>query len=370
MAGMFYSLQEVMDKLGKSEDELADLVKEGKLREFRDGPNLLFKVEEVDSFVAEMQVEESGDIELEDSGDEISLESAESKDGGDEISLGGGDTTAVTSEGVSVLGESDADDYKIADDTMAETKIASGATSFLDEALGSKGSGEVSMEEIEEDVNLDSFGSGSGLLDLSLQADDTSLGGILDEIYTPEGEQGEDVPAASAVDVAAEAEQLLGEDESAEPVEAAMAMPTGAVAYIEPESDKASNLLGVMLFIPLVVILYTIIAAASAGKSALPGIVSATKGIIWFVVIGASALVAVIGGAGLFMGGGGGVKTKKVKAKKAKKAKKPKKKKSKKGEEAKAAQEPVEQEAAESAEAIESIEDVAGLDDIGEDEQI
>ena len=34
-----------------------------------------------------------------------------------------------------------------------------------------------------DDINLDSFGSGSGLLDLSLQADDTSLGGILDEIY-------------------------------------------------------------------------------------------------------------------------------------------------------------------------------------------
>lgn len=42
------------------------------------------------------------------------------------------------------------------------------------------------LEEIEEDVNLDSFGSGSGLLDLSLQADDTSLGGIIDEIYTSE----------------------------------------------------------------------------------------------------------------------------------------------------------------------------------------
>jgi len=44
----------------------------------------------------------------------------------------------------------------------------------------------ISLEEIEKDVSLDTFGSGSGLLDLSLQADDTSLGAILDEIYTPE----------------------------------------------------------------------------------------------------------------------------------------------------------------------------------------
>ncbi len=47
---------------------------------------------------------------------------------------------------------------------------------------------EASLEEIEKDASLDTFGSGSGLLDLSLQADDTSLGGILDEIYTPGGE--------------------------------------------------------------------------------------------------------------------------------------------------------------------------------------
>ena len=56
---------------------------------------------------------------------------------------------------------------------------------------------EASLEEIEDDVNLDSFGSGSGLLDLSLQADDTSLGGILDEIYTSEG-GGEEGKAAGA----------------------------------------------------------------------------------------------------------------------------------------------------------------------------
>ena len=46
-------------------------------------------------------------------------------------------------------------------------------------------------------MNLDSFGSGSGLLDLSLQADDTSLGGILDEIYTTEDEGAEPAEAGT-----------------------------------------------------------------------------------------------------------------------------------------------------------------------------
>ena len=47
MAGMFYSLQEALDKLSMTEDQIKQAVADGKLREFRDGPNLLFKVEEV-----------------------------------------------------------------------------------------------------------------------------------------------------------------------------------------------------------------------------------------------------------------------------------------------------------------------------------
>ena len=47
-------------------------------------------------------------------------------------------------------------------------------------------------------MNLDTFGSVSGLLDLSLQADDTSLGGILDEIYTPGGGEGKARPTLAA----------------------------------------------------------------------------------------------------------------------------------------------------------------------------
>ena len=44
MAGMFYSLTEAAEKLGKTEDEVKQLAKEGTLREFRDGSNLLFKI--------------------------------------------------------------------------------------------------------------------------------------------------------------------------------------------------------------------------------------------------------------------------------------------------------------------------------------
>ena len=51
MAGMFYSLQETIEKLHKTEDEIKQIVADGKLREFRDGPSLLFKVEEVEALI-------------------------------------------------------------------------------------------------------------------------------------------------------------------------------------------------------------------------------------------------------------------------------------------------------------------------------
>ncbi len=62
MAGMFYSLKEVAEKLNKTEDQIREIVKTGKLREFRDGPNLLFKVDEVEALMSDtniMALEES-----------------------------------------------------------------------------------------------------------------------------------------------------------------------------------------------------------------------------------------------------------------------------------------------------------------------
>ena len=74
MAGMFYTLQEVVEKLGKSESEIRNLVKEGKLREFRDGAKQLYKIEDVDAIASssqpslndslELSIDESGEVSL------------------------------------------------------------------------------------------------------------------------------------------------------------------------------------------------------------------------------------------------------------------------------------------------------------------
>ena len=330
MAGMFYTIQEVAIKLGKSEDQIRQLVQEGKLREFRDGAKILFKVNEVDALTGpSATVQEETTISLtplEDTGsmppggrssapidltDELLTPSSSTASGSGPIDLGedimppktpgsstsgpidlGGDSfdmskedTQMTGEGLSVLGETDSE-YKITDDTMGKTHASVGD--------------EPSLEKIEEDVNLDSFGSGSGLLDLSLQADDTSLGGVLDEIY-PGGEAaaGEAAAApAGPMEVAAEAEQILTETAAmpAEPV-------TFSTGYAEPEPDAISNMLGLMLIVPLLAAIYTIIIAAAAIRDTAPVILTAVQNIIWFVMIGAAALSLIIMALGFVFGG-------------------------------------------------------------------
>ncbi len=352
MAGMFYSLKEAAEKLKKTEDEIKELVKAGRLREFRDGPNLLFKVDEIQALMsdttfmssqkasgkaAESNEEEpekatgQEEISLESEAEETSIPEAmtseeeqepaaeedqaeqtkaeevslpETED--EEMPIGEDITsadTAITSEGINVLGETESE-YPLSEDTKAETQAESE---------------EASLEEIEEDVNLDSFGSGSGLLDLSLQADDTSLGGILDDIYTSEEEGEEKAVEGSAADMAAEADQMLAE----EPAPQAAVVPGMVQAYAEPAPDTISNAFGIMLFLPLLVVVYTAIVVVAGFKGAIPTIMQNIQGLIWYIMAGVTVASGLIIGVAFTLVTS---KAKTAKPKKAKKAKKGKKK--------------------------------------------
>ena len=357
MAGMFYSIREVAEKLGKSEDEVRQLVKAGQLREFRDGPNLLFKVDEVAGLMgdtgvmaakkggekpAEPKAEEEEEILLApetpgkpvDSTPDNDIRGQASSPQDEEIELTDADTQIVE-EGIKVLGETDA---AAAIDTGDETFKGLGETPETPVK-------EASLEEIEKDVSLDTFGSGSGLLDLSLQADDTSLGGILDEIYTPGGEgkpggKGKAPPAetesaaGSAMEVAAEADQILSEAQFPEPQAAAAAF-AAASAYIEPEPDAMSNAMGIMMFIPLLAVTYTTIVSIAGFSNVMPTVLSVVRnvqGLIWYIAIGLVVASVLITGVGAMMGR---EKTPKApKPPKVKKEKPPKPVKEKKGKEA------------------------------------
>ena len=467
MAGMFYSLQEAAEKLNLNEDQLKEFVQEGKLREFRDGPNLLFKIEEVEALIPEVEAaepevpepempapeaeegtvvelevpepeaEEGTKVELEvpepeaEEGTEVELEipepeaeepetaelevsepealevetpepeaeisepeepeediselqalsedevpslsaleaeleepedeepvaedltpevpiaempepeaptPAESAADSDEILLApetgasfmSNDLTdadtALTGLGTSVLGETDRD-YAITDDTMAETAIPTGAGGTTPE---------VPLEEIEEDVNLDTFGSGSGLLDLSLQADDTSLGGILDEIYTAEDEAKEmgEAEGDSAMAVAAEADQMISEGELTSPL-AAPDMAAIAQPMMEVAPDAQSNTLGMLLFLPLAIVIYTTVVAWAGRKEVMPSILVSIQAFIWYIMGGAAVVACLVVVAAFMFTGEHDTsapkekKAKKVKVKKEKKVIEPKKPKEK-----------------------------------------
>jgi len=330
---MFFSISEVAAKLGKSEDEVRQIVKSGRLREFRDGPNLLFKVDEVNSLLSDTSftgvrptpaaekpaAPKSAEAEAEDI--LLAPDTPGKKD--EELQLTDADTQIVE-EGIKILGDTDS----LAKEGSEETFKSSGETP------ASPGK-EASLEEIEKDVSLDTFGSGSGLLDLSLQADDTSLGGILDEIYTP-GAGGEGkAPAAaepaaaaeaagSAMEIAAEADQM----QFPEPQAQAPAL-AAAITYGEPAPDAMSNALGVMLFIPLAAVIYTAMVAIAGFSNLNPAILKMSQGFIWYIVTGLAVASVLIIAVGTVMGGE--KKPKAPKPPKVKKEKPPKPVKEKKG---------------------------------------
>jgi hypothetical protein len=227
--------------------------------------------------------------------------------------------TALTGLGTSVLGETDKD-YAVTDDTMAETAIPSAPAGTTPE---------MPLEEIEQDVNLDTFGSGSGLLDLSLQADDTSLGGILDEIYTAE-EEGKELGEAegdSAAAVAAEADQMVVSEEELAAPQAVPEMGAIAGPMIEVAPDTQSNTLGMLLFLPLVIVIYTLVVAVAGQRGVMPSILASIQAFIWYIMGGAAVIAALVVVAAFMFTGERDTtapKEKKAKKEKVKKEKKPK----------------------------------------------
>jgi hypothetical protein len=306
MAASYYKMQEVMDKLNKTEQEVQDLVKEGKLRQYMDAGKPVFKVEDVDALAEEivgldltsdeneleLAVEESGEIALQPDEEDKEKDKKESE-GGFGLSQMGDLTSADTNVGTIGLnllsGTEDA--YKLTEDTKAETQAGD-----IDE-----------IESLDADANLESFGSGSGLLDLSLQADDTSLGAVLDDIL-PTGAEGGDIaaePIADEAGLVGEAEELSGQAEAAgmpEMVSAETPMP-GAVmpgsplmVQVMPE-DPTSGIYGTMMVFPvaLLILAGTLVTAAiqDTAPSLLKMLVETTVAnisLIW-IIAGAAALI-------------------------------------------------------------------------------
>ena len=65
MAKPFYSMEEICETLGKSPDEVRQLVRDGVLREFRDAGKIFFKAEDVDQLAGGGAKGDTGEVMLE-----------------------------------------------------------------------------------------------------------------------------------------------------------------------------------------------------------------------------------------------------------------------------------------------------------------
>ncbi len=268
MSKPFYSLEEVCERTGKTEEQIKDLVRDGELREFRDAGKIFFKAEDVDRLGGAgappdaeppLSLGDTGEITLESveedtsGGDEDALPSLVDTSGGtsiiglepieDEPAAAKKDDTVVSSGGIGVFDEDELEDA----DPMAKTQITSG-----------EGGDQVSL--------LEGTGSGSGLLDLTREADDTSLGAeLLDEIYPGEEEaepaaEAEEPPPPPAPSLAAVATQAQEQQEE-EAEEEQVVAPTRTATVVV--SDPSEGLFDGMLVAAL--LLLTLAASVIAG---------------------------------------------------------------------------------------------------------
>ena len=358
----YYDMQEVAGKLRKTEAEVGELIKQGQLRQYMDSGKPVFKAEEVDALVeeivgldvssvglgpdgseVEVQLDETSEIQLEPDEDtdetpeqakpddmELDIEpdmpGQKESEGGFGLSVMGGDLTMddtnVGTIGINILsGTGDA--YKLTEDTKAET-----SADDLDD-----------LDGLDADSNMESFGSGSGLLDLSLQADDTSLGAVLDDILptgTENGGGGADLPVDEMA-LIDETEDLLasGGPQSASGVTAPMGVAAAVIPVAAPTAtvvDSGTSIFGVLMFFPMLALVLAAIVLTAAIQNVVPAlmqplVVTEIAGIslIWVIVGGLTVLLLLVLSFSALAGGGGGTKTKKTTTKKDKKEKKPKK---------------------------------------------
>jgi hypothetical protein len=294
MAKMFYTLDEVCTRLGKSQGDVESMVTTGEIQEFRDGEALVFKVEQIDllaaseesgseieldlsspafdlgdsagidmsaSGSAELDLGEAGMSDLDGHGDDASdlnaptplpnkapasIEDASTEGDGEDMNLEGSSLSSFDLGGTGSAGGMDftesgglADELDLSAELAAPASEDSGEISSLD--LGE--AGETRVGEGIDDLTLESVGSGSGLLDLTRESDDTSLGAeLLEEVYSSDDDF-VDVPAASGLFEASEAsgasEPVIGSSEPG--VATAVVAPAAGLSVAAQSWDPSGS---------------------------------------------------------------------------------------------------------------------------------
>ncbi len=272
----YYSQEEAMKKLALGKTQLANLVREGKMREFRVEGQTKYKIDDIDALAAEINpmVGSGMDESSTDGASESAIEllPVDATDGAtDAISLEetgdhlpppgpSKEDTVITPAGVSVFDEDELAGMDA--DPMAKTQIAPSVTD------------ELSIEG----------GGGSGLMDMTRESDDTSLGAeLLDEIYSGDETQPDKAPP----EVGAHGEGL-------EHIEEPAVQVPRMVVQVE---DPLGGLFTGLLVVAAVLLGFAGLVGAGLVVGTLPGFIGQLAS-IWFIwpII---AVVLTVAGLGL-----------------------------------------------------------------------
>jgi len=262
MEKMFYSLEEAAAKLGKSAEQVREMAKSGQLQEFRDRDKLMFKKEQVDL--------------LSGGGDEVDIIPLAESGELEPISLASSSGTGVAirddkeSTGISIFEAEETDDS----DPSAVTRVSNAPTGMVDPG---------------EDSNSAS-GSG-GLLDMTREGDDTSLGGnLLEDVYGSET-----IAQQTAVDAPAGDAGALFESPTGDPGETATTGAAGPMMVMAEVYDGAgSGLVGGLSLGMIVAVGLAAFAIIMGMTSTAGGGILAWMGENFWMVVGIGGGVTVI----------------------------------------------------------------------------
>lgn len=304
---MFYSSEEAAKKLGISEDALTDLVREGKLREFRDAGTINYKISDVDGIAPKTATEEPMDIELSgsDSG-EILLEAAEdsgSEDSSIELSPSASDVVSLdeSAAGGSISGTTAAGRLK------EDTAVPSVGVNVFDDDDLDENVDPLAQTVVSDlaGLGMDGMGSGSGILDLTRESDDTSLGReLLEEIYTT----GDDSAAGEEVSVgddtragldAAGDDDTRDDDEAldvTEEVDGAPSRPVVVREVVAYAPDAVSASLTAVMAVGVFSLLIAGLGAASMVQDITPSLLRTLYSNLWIFAVGAVGICVAVGG--------------------------------------------------------------------------
>lgn len=264
-SALFYTIDEAAKKLGKSPDDVRGMIKSNQLQEFRDSSgDLVVKREAVD-----MLASGDGDaIPLADSGEMISLAADDSKSGS-----GSG---AKERSGISIFeGEDDSAD------ASAQTLIT----------------------QSQGGMAVDPSGSGSGLLDMTKNAEDTSLGaGLLEDVYNDGSKSGGSADIGAGMGDSNASNAGLFENAGVASDVGGGAAPVGMVMMAEPYDGAWSGISG-GLALAIVLITGAMLSMVIMGiMGASGGLVSLAAANLWAIVGGFGLLVVIGAGVGWVLG--------------------------------------------------------------------